>query len=273
LQGTMFQKLRRNLERLFLGRDPFYNDPYDDAAEQFYAQIYLKHLFDRINTEFRQQSLKILDLGCHTGRLSIPLAQAGHQITAIDSSGFHIKLAQRHAQEKGVRCRFLKGDGFRQIRKMPADCFDLVLCTEVLYQIPDFRDCLKELIRLVRAGGFLATSHRTRFFYVAQALQKQDFDTARQILNHSEGPLWGSYFNWQTPDELRDLYRELGAASLTMRPIGIFTGNGDEGMARLCNLADIARERKEELFEIESQDSEEFCSLGRYLFVIGKREE
>ena len=267
----MFQKLRRNLERNLLGRDPLYNDPYEDPAEQFYARIYLKYLFEAIDTHLRHQSVKVLDLGCHTGRLCIPLAQGGHEVTAIDSSRFHIKRAEQHAREKKVSCHFLRGDGFHRIGQMPRGCFDLVLCTEVLYQVADPGNRMRELVRILRAGGMLATSHRTRFYYLTQAVQKRDYETARWILNHPAGDLWGSYFNWQTPEELESLYQELGLNVITMRPIGTVTGNGDEGMARLCNLAEVEDSRKEDLFDIEAFDSEEFSCLGRYLFVIGRK--
>ena len=267
----MFQKLVRNLERNLLGKDPHYHDPYDDPAEQFYARIYLKYLFEKIEAEFRHQQVRVLDVGCHTGRLSIPLARAGCQVTAIDSSRFHIKRAQQHAREQGVSCRFLRGDGFRLIRQMREGSFDLVLCTEVLYQCPDFRDRTSQLLRVVRAGGLLATSHRTRFFYLSQSLAEQDFETARFILDHAEGPLWGSYFNWQTPSELKGLYQNLGLDLLLLRPIGVFTGNGGDGMARFCNLSETASPDREALFDIEAYDSDEFAGIGRYLLAIGRK--
>ena len=267
----MFQKLIRKLERNLFGRDPHYHDPYDDLAEQYYARIYLKYLFERIDSEFRHQQIRILDLGCHTGRLSIPLARAGHQITGIDSSRFHVKRAEQHAQEAGVSCRFLAGDGFRFVRRQDEESFDLVLCTEVLYQRPEFREDMTSLIRIVRKGGLLATSHRTRFFYLSRAIREYDFRAADVILHHSEGELGGSYFNWQTPSELKEIYKELGVDLLILRPIGVFTGNGGDGMTALCDLAQTKDTEREKLFDIEAEDSDEFANAGRYLLAIGRK--
>lgn len=267
----MFQKLQRNLQRSLFGKDPDYHDPYDDPGEQFYARIYLRYLFEKIEAEFRQQPVRILDLGCHTGRLSVPLAEAGHAVTAIDSSRFHIRRAQAHARDRGVDCRFLRGDGFKLIRRMPEGSFDLVLCTEVLYQIPNFQESLRELRRLLRPGGLLATSHRTRFFYLSRAVRERDWETARWVLNHSEGKLGESYFNWQGPGELARLWGELGMDVLLMRPIGTLTGNGGDGMAAFCDLSQLTEAEREALFEIEAHDSDEFAGMGRYLLVIGKK--
>lgn len=267
----MFQKLRRNLERNLFGKDPRYQDPYDDPAEQFYARIYLKYLFEKIDSEFRHQCVKILDLGCHTGRLSVPLAKAGHRVTGIDASRFHLHRAEDHARAAGVSARFLKGDGFRLIRKMPADSFDLVLCTEVLYQRPDFKESMENLARLVRPGGLLATSHRTRFFYLTRALREGDFATAEFVLHNSEGLIANTYFNWQTPEDLQGIYLTLGMDLLLLRPIGIFTGNGGDGMAKFWNLGMMSEGERKAIFEIEARNSDEFASLGRYLLAVGRK--
>ena len=269
----MFEKLRRNIERNLFGKDPNYQDPYDDPAEQYYAKIYLKFLFEKIDDEFRRQRVRILDLGCHTGRLSVPLAKAGHEVTGIDSSLFHIKRAQEHARREGVSCEFIRGDGFKRIRHMPPGHFDLVLCTEVLYQDPHFRQHLKDLLCLLRVGGLLATSHRTRFFYLVRAIREGHFDLAQFILSHSEGELWETYFNWQTPAELKQLYQELGTDVVFMGPVGIFSGNGGDGMARLCDLSQLSPSQREALSEIESSNLEEFSAMARYLLVIGRKRE
>lgn len=269
----MFQKLVRSLQRNLFGKDPDYHDPYDDPAEQFYARIYLKYLFEKLDVGFRHQRLKILDVGCHTGRLSIPLAKAGHQVTGIDTSRFHIKLAHRHAREAGVQGHFFKGDGLAYSRRKASGDFDVVLCTEVLYQFPDYRERIKDLFQMVRPGGLLATSHRTRFFYLSGAIREKNFQMADLILNNTEGHLWGSYFNWQTPSMLKDLYQNLGAEVLMVRPIGIFTGNGKDGMAALCDLGEMSDSERDALFEVEAQDTDEFSANGRYLFIIGRKKE
>ena len=268
----MFQKLKRNLERHLWGRDPKYHDPYDDPAEQFYARIYLKQLFERMDAEFRHQSAKVLDVGCHTGRLSVPLARASHDVTGIDSSRFHVRRAEQHAREAGTECRFLKGDGFRFVQRTSPGSFDLVLCTEVLYQRPDFRARMQDLARTVREGGLLATSHRTRFFYLTRAIRERDFETSRALLNAKEGVLWGSYFNWQTPEELEQIYREMGMEIVSLRPIGVFSGNGEEGMSALFDVGQAEDSARDALFDLEAHESlREFAAEGRYLFAIGRK--
>ena len=60
----------------------------------------------------RQAEGKVLDLACGTGRICIPLAQAGVDVTGLDLSAEMLERARRKAQESGVgdRLRLLQGD-------------------------------------------------------------------------------------------------------------------------------------------------------------------
>ncbi|MBM3252151.1 MAG: class I SAM-dependent methyltransferase [Candidatus Omnitrophica bacterium] len=61
------------------------------------------------------KSLKIIDIGCGTGRHSIELAKRGYQIVGIDLSESQLKRAREKAQEVGVEIDFQKHDA----RKLP----------------------------------------------------------------------------------------------------------------------------------------------------------
>lgn len=56
------------------------------------------------------KSLKIIDIGCGTGRHSIELARRGYQIVGIDLSESQLKRAGEKAQEAGVKIDFQKHD-------------------------------------------------------------------------------------------------------------------------------------------------------------------
>ena len=84
-----------------------------------YAQKYDKECFVQgtigecnfIEQEInRDKSLKIIDIGCGTGRHSIELVKRGYQITGIDLSESQLKRAREKAKEQGVEIDFQKHD-------------------------------------------------------------------------------------------------------------------------------------------------------------------
>ncbi|MEW6075799.1 MAG: class I SAM-dependent methyltransferase [Candidatus Omnitrophota bacterium] len=98
-----------------------------------YAQKYDKECFvqgttgecDFIEEEIaRDKSLKIIDIGCGTGRHAIELTKRGYNVTGVDLSKDQVKRAREKAQEAGVAIDFQTQDA----RNLPFDGeFDLAI--------------------------------------------------------------------------------------------------------------------------------------------------
>lgn len=72
----------------------------------------------------RDKGVKILDVGCGTGRHSIELAKRGYGVTGVDLSESMLKRARQKASAEGVGVKFLKADA----RALPfSEEFDLVI--------------------------------------------------------------------------------------------------------------------------------------------------
>jgi 2-polyprenyl-3-methyl-5-hydroxy-6-metoxy-1,4-benzoquinol methylase len=70
------------------------------------------------------RSLKIIDIGCGTGRHSIELARRGYEIKGIDLSESQLKRAKEKAEEQGLQIVFERHDA----RNLPFDGeFDLAI--------------------------------------------------------------------------------------------------------------------------------------------------
>ena len=52
----------------------------------------------------------VLELGCGTGRVAIPLALDGHDVVGLDRSPAMLARAERHARREGVTLRLVEGD-------------------------------------------------------------------------------------------------------------------------------------------------------------------
>lgn len=67
---------------------------------------------------------RVLDIPCGMGRLSIPLAEMGCEVTGVDLMPHYVSRARRAAKKAGVRARFVAGD----MRKIAFDSeFDAVV--------------------------------------------------------------------------------------------------------------------------------------------------
>ncbi|KAJ4286253.1 hypothetical protein N0V90_013287 [Kalmusia sp. IMI 367209] len=106
-------------------------------------------------------SLKILDVGCGPGTISVDLASRVPQgfVLAIDPSADVIEKARVHAQEKGVtNVRFEVRDIFdwKSIEGVEEGGFDVVHAHQVLQHLQDPLSAMKEMKKLTRKGGIVA---------------------------------------------------------------------------------------------------------------------
>ncbi|PYP77004.1 MAG: class I SAM-dependent methyltransferase [Gemmatimonadetes bacterium] len=107
-------------------------------------------------------SSRVLELGCGTGRLTLPLARAGHEVTGIDLSPAMLARGREKlaAEPQSVRERvtLLEGDA-RRIALAEKPSFDLVVAPFRVLQhftaIPDQLEVLDGARRHLRPGGRL----------------------------------------------------------------------------------------------------------------------
>lgn len=80
---------------------------------------------DFIEQEIKfNKSLKILDIGCGTGRHAIELAKRGYNVTGIDLSDSLLEIAKEKAKQLNLEIKFFKHDA----RKLPFNKeFDLAI--------------------------------------------------------------------------------------------------------------------------------------------------
>jgi len=69
---------------------------------------------------------KILDLACGYGRVAIPLAKAGYDVTGIDITPNLVDEARLNAGTEGVKVRF--DIGSMTSLPYPDDSFDRIIC-------------------------------------------------------------------------------------------------------------------------------------------------
>jgi len=99
---------------------------------------------------------RILDAGCGTGLFSIALAGASpaSQVVGVDLSGGMLEVATNQARDRALaNARFSRAD----VTELPfdPDSFDVVVAAGLLPNVNDLQTVVRELARVVRAGGRL----------------------------------------------------------------------------------------------------------------------
>jgi len=96
---------------------------------------------------------RVLDFGCGRGMTAVYNAIRGAQVFAFDISEMALVVTRRRAEACGVGRRVHLAKMSAYELAFPDESFDLVLGTEVLHHITEFRQGGREIHRVLRSGG------------------------------------------------------------------------------------------------------------------------
>ena len=266
------QKMVRKVLRAVADYDPDYYDMHDDPDEAFFAQLYLERLNAHAASAGIRPPSTVLDAGCQAGRLLVPLAQAGFQLTGIDTSRFALRRARKHAAAAGVEASLIQGDILEVLQQNSWRQYDMVVCAEVLYLVKRYHAMLAALAAAVKPGGLLCVSHRPQQYFLLEALRHRHYTTAHLVLTATEGRFEGPFpekgdYNWQTPQILRQMYKGLGLEWVALYPIDRYAWLSGVAPSQLTDQQRDAWLRR----ELEPANEAEPCA--RYVLVVARRPE
>ena len=106
------------------------------------------------------EGIDIVELGGGSGRIGIPLAQAGHRVIAIDASPVQLARYTERVERVGVeqRSRLLHGDMRDLATLAPAEAADLIIAPfrSLLHVTSDRDAVLAQAFGCLRPGGAFA---------------------------------------------------------------------------------------------------------------------
>ncbi len=151
-----------NLQRIYLdGRH------YDLAYSNFTEDI------DFWVGQARRYGGPILELACGTGRIAIPLAREGFEVTGIDLAESMLEQAERNSEEEGLDAEWAKAD-MRHFSL--GKTFPLVICPSQsisrMLTIEDLEECLSRVKEHLTPGGLFIM---------------ELYNPSMEILNRGEG--------------------------------------------------------------------------------------
>lgn len=98
--------------------------------------------------------IRILDIGCGNGNLSLPLASLGFDVTGVDLDPTSIGHAKTAAEDVSLTVRFVEGS----VEQVTGETFDVIVASEVLEHLRDPHAFLQSLRERCRPDGLLLLS-------------------------------------------------------------------------------------------------------------------
>jgi SAM-dependent methyltransferase len=110
---------------------------------------------------------RLLDLGCGTGRLLLPMARRGHWVLGVDLSEEMLRVAGAKARSAGVAVHLLKAN-LVDLAGLRDETFDYAACLfNTLGMVADAdhrRRALAHVYRVLRPGGRFVLHAHNRWF-------------------------------------------------------------------------------------------------------------
>ncbi len=169
----------------------------ENAAIEFIARRALK------------PGIRVLDVACGTGNLSIPAAKAGAIVTGIDIAPNLLDRARARAAREGLNIRFDEGDA--EDLPYEDDSFDLVVSMFGAMFAPRPDVVAKELCRVCRSGGQIVMASWTPGGFLGELFKV----TGKHVAAPAGVP---SPLLWGDDATVRDRFRDL-VADVTTTPL------------------------------------------------------
>ena len=248
-------------------------------GEELYTKICLEKILTILSSQYGNAgSHTVLDGGCGTGTMTVPLAQAGYTMTGIEIHKPSLEMAQERAKSAGVDIQWIGGDLLSSLQELPSNSFSAVICMGVLYTCPQYKEIMTEYSRVLKKDALFIGTFRTKFYFITTLLRQKQFEKALYVAHHTEGLLKlasiPSYYNWQTPTEITQLYSEKNLELLKIYPVGVFSGSGYDGLASVVDVDQLSSEEIHSgLYELEYSEWDDCLGTGRFMMAIGRKSE
>ena len=216
------------------------------------------------------KNAKFLDAGGGTGRMTLPLAKLGYQVTLSDLSSGMLAVARERLQKEGLLERVEIKEANLVSLPFPDETFDLVICLHGAFSYPDSLKAAKELTRVMKRGAMIIVDALSRYWAAIQELGK-DPNRALKLLKLETNYAYDFHGDWMrvfTPEELKELFE--GKNARVIRICGDFYGL----------LANEVLERKEwdekflsQILEVMTllREKESVLAMARRLILVGEK--
>lgn len=173
---------------------------YDELMEETPYEDWVEFIQDQIDEQFQGAQL-VLDLGCGTGNITIPLAEAGYQMIGIDLSENMLMLAREKSISKDLDILYLHQDmtefelyGTVDVVVAACDSLNYISGEESLLKVFSLVE------NYLNLGGVFIFDMNTRYRF-----EEQYRDTTFSVVEEEYAYIWNNTFFEETGMNLYEI--------------------------------------------------------------------
>jgi SAM-dependent methyltransferase len=243
------------------------------ASVKGYVRTYVMH--QQLLEHLPPPPAPVLDVGGGAGHQSFPLAQAGYDVTLLDSSPAMLdKARQRLArlpEETRRRVTFVHGDGANADAAVNGRRFAAVLCHGVLGYLEDPEPLVAQLCRCAGARGVVSImTGNAKTSAVRPALERRWDDALASFDTRTEIGVLGVPGRADTVEELSELIRRGGVEPLRWYGVWLFVDWLEFGGTEL-DPSDSRQVAATAAVELEASRRDPYRQLSRVFHLVGRK--
>jgi S-adenosylmethionine-dependent methyltransferase len=217
----------------------------------------------------------VLDVGGGAGHQSFPLAQAGYDVTLLDSSAAMLDKARQRLQrlpdETRRRVRLIEASGDNADYAMEGERFGAVLCHGVLGYLEQPEPVIDQLCRCAADGGIVSImAGNANAAAVRPALERRWDDALASFDAREEIGVLGVPTRADTVEELSQSLRSRDVEPLRWYGVWLFVDWLDFGGAQL-DPNDSQQVAAAAAVELEAGRRDPYRQLSRIFHLVGRK--
>lgn len=237
-----------------------------------YVRTYVMH--QQLLEHLPAPPAAILDVGGGAGHQSFPLAEAGYDVTLLDSSPAMLEKAQQRLEgiqaEARGRVSLLEADGHDAAEAVEGRRFDAVLCHGVLGYLEHPEPVVDQLCRCADPGGIVSImTGNAHAAAVRPALERRWADALASFDARTEIGVLGVPGRADTVEELSDLLRSRGVEPLAWYGVWLFVDWLEFSGVQL-DPTDAEELTATAAVELEASRRDPYRRLSRVFHLVGR---
>ncbi len=217
----------------------------------------------------------ILDVGAGAGHQSFPLAQAGYEVTLLDSSAAMLARAQERLErlpaDARARVTMLESDGERAEKALGGQRFAAVLCHGVLGYLERPEEMIDQLCRCAEDDGLVSIMTGNAKATVVQPALERRWDDALAAFDERTGiGVLGVRGRADTVEEVATLLEAKGVRQLAWYGVWLFVDWLEFSGVEL-DPSDTDELTRIAAVELEAARRDPYREISRVFHLLGRK--